>query len=205
VKWWAKLQHWFGVTLPGLGVGGIFLAAFLDSSLFSLPLINDLLLVQLSILHPARMPVYAAMATAGSLAGGLLVFYLSRKGGEAYFKRHAGARAEQVRRWLRKNAFLAVAIPSILPPPIPFKLFVIGAGVFQVELREFCGALVTGRGFRYFALGILAVKYGKPAEQAILEHKLAFALAALAFVLASYLAWRVFFGGRASSQGASGE
>jgi len=194
VKWWAKLQHWFGVTLPGLGVGGIFLAAFLDSSLFSLPLINDLLLVQLSILHPARMPVYAAMATVGSLCGGLLVFYLSRKGGEAYFRRHAGARSERVRIWLQRNAFLAVAVPSILPPPIPFKLFVIGAGVFQVKAREFCLALVTGRGFRYFALGILAVKYGKWAEQAIIEHKLSFALAALAFVLAGYLASRLTFG-----------
>ncbi|HVN07550.1 MAG TPA: VTT domain-containing protein [Patescibacteria group bacterium] len=196
MKWWAKLQHWFSVTLPGLGVGGIFLAAFLDSSVFSLPLINDLLLVELSILHPARMPVYAAMATLGSLAGGLVVFYISRKGGEAYFKRHAGGRSEQVRRWLQKNAFLSVAVPAILPPPIPFKLFVIGAGVFQVGVREFCVALVTGRGFRYFALGILAVKYGKWAEQAIIEHKLAFALVVLFFLVASYLAWRLAFRNR---------
>jgi len=192
------LQHWFAVTLPGLGVGGIFLAAFLDSSLFSLPLINDLLLIELSILHPARMPLYAAMATVGSLAGGLVVFFLSRKGGEAYFRRHAGARSDQIRRWLQKNAFLSVAVPSILPPPIPFKLFVIGAGVFQVRAREFCVALVTGRGFRYFALGILAVEYGKWAEQAIVEHKLAFALVALAFVGASYLVWRKTFRGSES-------
>ena len=193
MQWWTQLQHWFSVTLPGWGVGGIFLAAFLDSSVFSLPLINDLLLVELSILHPARMPIYAAMATVGSLGGGLVVFFVSRKGGEAYFRSHAGVRAAQVRGWLQKNAFLSVAVPSILPPPIPFKLFVVGAGVFQVELREFCLALVTGRGFRYFALGILAVRYGKWAEQAIIEHKLTFALAALAFVVTSYLAWRMVF------------
>jgi len=195
MQWWTRLQHWFAMTLPGLGAGGIFLAAFLDSSVFSLPLINDLLLVEMSILHPARMPVYAVMATVGSLAGGLVVFFLARKGGEAYFHRHAGGRAARVRSWLQKNAFLAVAVPSILPPPIPFKLFVVGAGVFQVGIRAFCLALATGRGFRYFALGILAVRYGKWAEQAIIEHKLAFALAALVFVLASYLATRMAFRG----------
>ncbi len=195
MQWWTRLQHWFAVTLPGLGVGGIFLAAFLDSSVFSLPLINDLLLVEMSILHPARMPVYAVMATAGSLMGGLVVFFLARKGGEAYFQRHAGGRAARVRGWLQKNAFLSVAVPSILPPPIPFKLFVVGAGVFQVGVRAFCLALATGRGFRYFALGILAVKYGKWAEQAIIEHKLAFALVAVVFVMASYLATRVAFRG----------
>jgi membrane protein YqaA with SNARE-associated domain len=195
MQWWTRLQHWFAVTLPGLGVGGIFLAAFLDSSLFSLPLINDLLLMELSILHPARMPVYAAMATVGSLAGGLVVFFLARKGGEAYFHRHAGGRAGRVRGWLQKNAFLSVAVPSILPPPIPFKLFVVGAGVFQVGIRAFCAALVTGRGVRYFALGFLAVKYGKWAEQAIVEHKLAFALAAVVLVVASYLATQAAFRG----------
>lgn len=193
MQWWTRLHHWIAVTLPGLGAVGIFLAAFLDSSVLSLPLINDFLLVELSVLHPARMPIYAAMATAGSLAGCLFVFFLARKGGEAYFHRHAGGRAARIRGWLQKNAFLAVAIPAILPPPIPFKLFVVGAGVFQVGVRPFSVALVTGRGFRYLALGILAVEYGKWAEQTMIQHKLAFALAALVFVLASYLATRAAF------------
>jgi membrane protein YqaA with SNARE-associated domain len=193
MQWWSKLQHWIGATLPALGLGGIFLAAFLDSSFISLPLINDFLLVEMSVLHPARMPLYAVTATLGSLAGCLILFFLARKGGEVYFHRYAGNRAARIRDWLHKNAFLAVALPSILPPPMPFKLFVIGAGVFQVGVRPFSLALIAGRGFRYFALGFLTVRYGEQAQHAIVEHKLAVALAALAFVLASYLVTRLAF------------
>jgi len=195
MQWWAKLQHWIVATLPALGTGGIFLAAFLDSSFISLPLINDFLIVEMSVLHPARMPIYAAVATLGSLAGCLVLFFLARKGGEVYFHRHAGGRAARIRGWLQQNAFLAVAVPAIMPPPMPFKLFVLGAGGFQVGVRPFSLALVAGRGFRYFALGILAVKYGEQARQAILEHKLLFALAALAFVVLSYLLTRAAFKG----------
>ncbi len=195
MQWWSKFQHWIGAALPALGVGGIFFASFLDSSLVSLPLVNDFLLVELSVLHPARMPLYAVTATLGSLAGCLLLFFLARKGGEAYFHRHAGGRAARVRSWLQKNAFLAVAVPSILPPPMPFKLFVLGAGVFQVGVRPFSLALIAGRGFRYFALGFLAVKYGEQAQRAMVDHKLAFALAALVFVLLSYLVARAAFSG----------
>jgi len=195
MQWWSKLQHWISAVLPTMGVGGIFLAAFLDSSFLSLPLINDILVIEMSVLHPARMPLYAVTATLGSLAGCLLLFFLARKGGEVYFQRHAGGRAARIRGWLQQNAFLAVAVPSILPPPMPFKLFVLGAGVFQVGVRPFSLALVAGRGFRYFALGILAVKYGEQAQRAIMEHKLVFALAALAFVVLSYLVTRAAFRG----------
>jgi len=188
-----KLRAWLTATLPALGAGGIFLAAFLDSSLVSLPLINDFLVVEMSVLRPARMPLYAATATLGSLAGCLALFLLARKGGEAYFHKHAGGRAGRIRSWLQRNAFLAVAVPSILPPPMPFKLFVLGAGVFQVGVRPFSLALVTGRGFRYFALGFLAVKYGGAAQQAIVEHKWAFLCAALAFIGGSYLVTRAVF------------
>ncbi|HKO04645.1 MAG TPA: hypothetical protein VJW51_07835, partial [Candidatus Acidoferrales bacterium] len=85
-----KFQKWIAATLPALGVGGIFLAAFLDSSFISLPLINDLLVIEMSVLRPARMPLYAGGATLGSLAGCLVLFFLARKGGEVYFHRHAG-------------------------------------------------------------------------------------------------------------------
>ncbi len=193
MQWWSRFQHSIGAALPALGAGGIFLASFLDSSLVSLPLVNDFLLVEMSVLHPARMPLYAVTATLGSLGGCLLLFFLARKGGEVYFHRHAGGRAARIRGWLQKNAFLAVAVPSILPPPMPFKLFVLGAGVFQVGVRPFSLALITGRGFRYFALGFLAVRYGEQAQRALVEHKLGFALAALVFVLLSYLVTRAAF------------
>jgi len=196
MRWWTLFRHWAESTLPAMGAGGIFLAAFLDSSFLSLPLINDFLVVELSVMHPGRMPLYAAVATLGSLAGCLVLFFLGRKGGEAYFHRHAGGRAGRIREWLGRNAFLTVAIPCILPPPMPFKLIVLGAGVFQVGVRPFSLALIIGRGFRYFALGFLAVRYGQAAQRALLEHKAAFALAALAFVVLSYLITRAAFSRR---------
>lgn len=195
MQWLTKFRQWAEATLPALGAGGIFFAAFLDSSFVSLPLINDFLVVELSVIHPGRMPLYAATATLGSLAGCLVLFSLARKGGEAYFARHAGGRAGRIRKWLEQNAFLAVAVPAILPPPMPFKLFVLGAGVFQVGVRPFSLALIVGRGFRYFVLGILAVRYGEAAQRALVEHKVVFALAALAFVLVSYLVTRAAFRG----------
>ncbi len=180
-------------TLPAWGAGGIFLAGFLDSSFVSLPLINDILVIQLSILHPGRMPLYAAAATLGSLAGCLIIYAIAHRGGEVYFHRHAGGRAARIRHWLERNSFLSVAIGSILPPPMPFKVLVIGAGVFQAGLRPFSMALLVGRGFRYLVIGILAVRYGEPAQRAMVEHKLAFALGASAFVLLCYLATRLLF------------
>jgi membrane protein YqaA with SNARE-associated domain len=193
LKAFNKIRLWVLATLPAWGAGGIFLAGFLDSSILSLPLINDLLVIQLSILHPGRMPLYVAAATLGSLAGGLLVYALAHRGGEVYFHRHAGGRAARIRHWIERNTFLSVAIGAILPPPMPFKLLVIGAGVFQAGLRPFSLALVAGRGFRYLVIGLVAVRYGQAAERAIIEHKFDFALAACAFVLASYLATRLLF------------
>jgi membrane protein YqaA with SNARE-associated domain len=188
-----SLRHWVQATVPTLGAGGIFLIAFLDSSFLTFPVINDLLVVELSIRHPLRMPLYACAAVLGSLAGSLCIFFLARKGGEVYWHRHAGGRGERVRNWLAANSFMAVAVSSLMPPPMPFKIFVIGAGVFQVRVREFSLALLAGRGFRYFAIGLLAVRYGEGAEHYLLEHKLILAFAGIVLLLLSYLVTHLAF------------
>lgn len=189
-----SLRHWIEATVPALGAGGIFLIAFLDSSFLTFPVINDLLVIQLSILHPLRMPFYAAAATLGSLAGSLCLFFLARKGGDVYWHRHAGGRGMRVREWLNRNSSLAVAVSAILPPPSPFKLLVIGAGVFEVGARRFSLALLVGRGFRYFAMGFLAVRYGAAAEHYLLHHKLVLTLGGLAVILLIYGLTRLAFG-----------
>jgi len=176
-----------------VGAGGIFLVAFLDSSFLTFPVINDLLVIELSILHPLRMPLYAAAATLGSLAGSLCIFYLARKGGEVYWHRHTQGRAEHIRAWLSRNSFLAVAFGAILPPPSPFKLIVIGAGALEVEVRPFTLALLLARGFRYLAIGFLAVRYGAAAKHYLLEHKLVLTLGGLGFNLLGYLLTRLAF------------
>lgn len=176
--------------LQSLGGFGIFLAAFLDSSVLSLPVINDFLVISYSIRTPALMPYYALMATLGSLAGSLFLYYLAKKGGEVMFRKTVGPRAERIRAWVNRNDFLSIAIPSILPPPMPFKAFVLAAGVFQMRMRTFVLALVLGRGFRYFAEGILAVRYGDETWDWLKQHPAEFTLLLLSLVAASWLVTR---------------
>src|SRR5712691_7687767 len=113
----------------GLGAPGLFLISFLDSSVLTFPIINDLLLIELSIQHPARMPLYALMAALGSVLGCVLLFFIAEKGGEALFHRHAGKRAQAIHNWVVHNGFAGMLVAALLPPPTPFKIFVVAAGV----------------------------------------------------------------------------
>jgi membrane protein YqaA with SNARE-associated domain len=176
-----------------MGGGGLFLIAFFDSSVLSFPLVTDGLMIELSISHPHRMPYYAAMAAVGSLAGCIWLYLLAKKGGEAYFHRHGGKAAAKARHWVEKNAFLAVFLPGVLPPPCPFKPFVLAEGVFQVPLRTFVLALLLGRGLRYFGEGYLAVRYGDAALHMVAAHSLVFILSVVAVVAVLYFVGRVLF------------
>lgn len=186
-----KLPVWLQEAVASMGGLGLFLVAFLDSSVMSFPIINDLLVIHLSVRTPAAMPFYAAMATLGSLAGSIWLYYLAKKGGEAMFRRRAGKRAEPIRRWIERNAFLSIAIPSILPPPMPFKAFVLAGGVFQMPMKFFVVALLIGRGVRYFGEGFLAVRYGQDATRYLMQNKLQFTLIILAVILVMYFLTRI--------------
>jgi len=187
------LPRWLqGIVASGGGLG-LFLIAFLDSSVLTFPVINDLLLIDLSIRNPARMPYYAAMATLGSVGGCVLLYYLARKGGEAMFRKHAGPRAERIQVWIKRNGFVCILVTALLPPPNPFKIFVIAAGALEMPVRTFVIGLLVARGLRFFGEGLLAVKYGEQGTQFLLTHKLEVAGVALAVVLGLYLASRLAF------------
>ncbi len=140
-----------------LGAPGLFLISFLDSSVLTFPVINDLLLIELSIEHPARMPLYALMAATGSVLGCVLLYFIARKGGEAFFHRKAGHRAAAIRHWVEENGFVGMLIAALLPPPTPFKFFVFAAGVFEVPLWSYTSAITLARVIRYFGIGYLAL------------------------------------------------
>src|SRR3984957_13820275 len=165
-----KLPPWLQHLVETMGGGGLFLVAFLDSSVLSFPFVTDALVIQLSFINPKRMPYYAAMAALGSLAGCIWLYLLAKKGGEAFFHRHAGGRGGKTKRWVTRTAFLSVFLPAILPPPFPFKIFVLAEGVFQVPLRTFVLSLLLGRGLRYLVEGILAVRYGDAALRFMIAH-----------------------------------
>jgi membrane protein YqaA with SNARE-associated domain len=174
-----------------LGAPGLFLISFLDSSVLTFPVINDLLLIDLSIEHPARMPFYALMAAAGSVLGCVLLYFIARKGGEAFFHKKAGHRALAIRHWVEENGFVGILVAALLPPPTPFKFFVFAAGVFEVPLWSYTSAITLARLIRYFGIGYLAVRYGKDALPYLKSHKLEATVVIVLFVLLSYLVSRV--------------
>lgn len=186
-----KLPAWLQHFVAVMGGGGIFLVAFLDSSVLSFPFITDALVMRLCMERPERTLYYAAMATLGSLGGCIWIYWLAKKGGEAYFHRHGGRAALKAKRWVDDHAFLSLFIPAILPPPMQFKVFVLAEGVFQVPLRTFVLALVLGRGLRYVAEGLFAVKYGQRALDFLIGHALAFIGAVAALMLVLYIANRL--------------
>lgn len=185
-----KLPMWLQHLVATLGGVGLFAVAFLDSSVLSFPVVADLLVIESSVQNHARMPYYAVMATIGSLSGCIWLYLLAKKGGEAMFRRHAGEWAERVRSWVDSNAFLSAFVPALLPPPLPFKAFVVAQGVFQVPLRTFVIALLVGRGLRYLAEGLLAVRYGQQATVFLLQHGRTAALATVLVVVLLYFLGR---------------
>jgi membrane protein YqaA with SNARE-associated domain len=180
-----------------LGAPGLFLISFLDSSFLTFPVINDLLLIDLSMRRPARMPLYASMAALGSLLGCVVLFLLARKVEEAAFHKRVGARGAAIRHWVERNGFGGMLVAAMLPPPTPFKFFVLAAGVFDVPLVSFASAIALARVIRYFGVGYLAVRYGANALPYLMAHKLEVTVAIIAFVAVSYAVSRVILKERA--------
>ena len=184
----------------GLGAPGLFLISFLDSSVLTFPIINDLLLIELSIQHPARMPLYAFMAALGSVLGCVLLYFIAQKGGEAFFHRKAGDHAHAIRHWVEQNGFVGMLIAALLPPPTPFKFFVFAAGVFEVPLLSYTSAITIARLLRYFGIGYLAIRYGREALPYLKNHWLQVTLLAIVAVTLSYVLSRLLLKRRAHSE-----
>jgi membrane protein YqaA with SNARE-associated domain len=189
-----SLLVWIQGVAAALGAPGLFLVAALDSSFLSLPQVNDLLLILSVTRHPELMPLYAAMSTLGSLAGCFVMYGIGRKGEEALIRRRfSGPRSQRALALFNRFGMLAVLVPAILPPPAPFKIFVILAGASRMNPWTFGVAVVLGRGFRYFGEGLLAVWYGERALAFLEENGRQFALWTGVGVLAIgvlYFVWR---------------
>jgi membrane protein YqaA with SNARE-associated domain len=184
---WAQA---FALSIGGLG---LFFVAFIDASVLSLPEVNDILIVYMVTKSPSFLLYYAAMATAGSIGGSLVVYYLGRKGGEALLrKQFSRDQIDRMQGRFKRYGMAAVVVPAMLPPPVPLKLFVLGAGVAGMPAGRFAWAVGIGRGVRYLAEGILAYYYGAAAFEYIKRHGAGVALwggALAAAVLLAYY-WR---------------
>ncbi len=162
----ARISEFF-ITL---GPVGLFVVTVLDSSFVPLPGSADALIILLSTTHPRFMILYAAIATAGSALGCVILYRISRRAGSRALKRFSPSKQKKVKGWIDRYDALSVLVASLLPPPFPFKVFVITAGVFRFSLPRFTVAIICGRMFRFLLLGFLAVRYGEQAKQVLAQY-----------------------------------
>jgi membrane protein YqaA with SNARE-associated domain len=188
-----KFVDWIQALALGLGAPGLFLAAIADSSFVSLPEAVDILLIWMTTQHKSRMLLYASSATLGSVVGCLLLYAVGRKGDQFIMRRFSADRVERALGAFRRFGLMAVLIPSLLPPPMPFKIFVLLAGAAGISTGRFVLAIAIGRGIRYFGEGLLAVWYGDMAMEFLRANgrTVSLSLAALlGAALAGYLLWQ---------------
>ena len=134
----------------------------LDSSLLSLPEINDYLVVARCYTHPETAWFFPLFPAIGSVLGCLLLYTIFQKGGLAVLHRRFRAdRVERVEKAYARFGIFALAIPALLPPPLPFKIFVATAGALQFPRRRFLLTILIARSVRYYTEGMLAVFYGE--------------------------------------------
>lgn len=183
-----KIQGWFLALTGPLGGWALLLIAMVDSSFLSLPEVNDILIITLSIQSPDQMLFFCSMTTIGSILGCMMLYFAGRKGGEVLARKKLAPRQlEKIGGWYRRYGILAVIVPSILPPPTPFKIFVLSASIFKVSPAKFLLAITLGRGFRYFLQGYLAVRYGQQALFYMRHHYPTVAWAILALLVSGGL------------------
>lgn len=186
----SRFLGWVQGFAVALGGPGLFLIAFLDSSFLSFPEITDVLIILLVAKHPERFLWYTALPTIGSVAGCYVLYALARRGGEAFLrKRLRASHVERAFSVFRRHGLLAVAISSIMPPPVPFKIFVLVAGAARVRPIDFLIAVTIGRGIRYFGEGLLALWYGEWALEFLKAHARAISLWLCAIVATVAVVW----------------
>jgi len=150
-----------------LGGPGLLLVAMADSSFLSVPEGNDLLIVILSIGQSwSRMCYLVLMTIIGSVIGCSLLYATGRKGG-AFVQRMARGRLKGARAVYQKHGAWTIVVAAVLPPPMPFKIFVLAAGFFRVPFSRFFLAALCGRSVRYFTWGVLAVLFGERVKEYI--------------------------------------
>ena len=174
MKWlWHKITNGLEHVrdyLQAFGAFGLFTIALLDSAFIPLPGGPDAVMLVLAAENHAMMPVYALTATLGSVIGCLVLYYISRRAGRHALERFSERKRARVKGWVDRYDVLSVLVASLLPPPFPFKLFVVTAGVFRLNVVRFALAVATGRAVRFFLEGYAAVTYGERAQIFLAEN-----------------------------------
>jgi membrane protein YqaA with SNARE-associated domain len=164
--WLLSIARWLEVNVIGLPIylaaPAMIIIGALDSSLLSLPEINDYLVVGRCFRQPSAVFYFPLFAAIGSVIGCNILYSIVRRGGQAVLrKRFPVASIKRVERAYERFGFFAIAIPAVLPPPLPFKIFVATAGALEYPRWKFLLTVMIARSLRYYVEGILAVFYGR--------------------------------------------
>ena len=164
--WLAAIARWLEVHVIGLPIyfaaPAMIVIGALDSSLLSLPEINDYLVVGRCYKDPSAAFYFPLFAATGSVIGCNLLYTIVRRGGQAVLrKRFPLQNIKRVERAYERFGFLAIGIPAVMPPPLPFKIFVATAGALEYPRWKFLLTVMIARSLRYYVEGILAVYYGR--------------------------------------------
>ncbi len=174
--------------LAKFGIWGVGAAALLDSSTIPIPM--DALLAVYVWNDKSHFWLYCLLAAAGSAIGGLLPYGLGRAGGEIFLlKRVNRKHYEKLRARFENQEFLAMMIPSMLPPPTPWKAFVFAAGVFEMRVAPFMLAVFCGRMVRWLALSMLVLKLGPGVVEVVAHHGLTLFALVGALAVAGFAWW----------------
>ncbi|HTY84230.1 MAG TPA: VTT domain-containing protein [Silvibacterium sp.] len=155
----ARYTAWIWALLKVLGIWGVFVIAFADSALLGMPV--DAIVATYVYNDRRRLLFYVIMASLGSVAGSIPLYLIGYLGGEKVLrKRISEARFLEIHRSFEQHEFWALMFPAMLPPPMPFKIFVLGAAVFEMRFRDFALAMFAGRFVRFLLLSLLTLWFG---------------------------------------------
>jgi len=155
----SRYTAFLAAVIKPLGSWGVFAIAGIDSSLFGMPL--DLVVAGYIHSNPHKFLLYVVMAAMGSSLGSLVIYGIGYRGGEALLrKRMSPERFEKIHNGFEEHPFWTLMLPAMLPPPTPFKLFVLGAGMSEMKFTHFLAAIFSGRFIRFVILGILTLLFG---------------------------------------------
>jgi membrane protein YqaA with SNARE-associated domain len=173
--------------LASFGALGIVGIALLDAAFIPIPGGADVGVMTLSHLHPELMPIYVLAAVLGSTFGCLAPYWIGRKAGEAALRKFSTEKRARVSQLIDRYDWWAMSVGAVLPPPFPFKIFLLTAGVFRMKVWRFLLALAFGRFIRFGILGWLAVRFGDQAAIIFRQHYPKIGLGIAAAIIAIFL------------------
>ncbi len=188
----ASYTKYIQALLIPLGPWGILLIAFVDAAFLGIPM--DPLVAYFVYQRPGLFWLYTLMGAAGSALGSVVVYYIGRKSEEMLLeKRIPKQTLQRIRGAFERHEFLALMVPAMLPPPTPFKLFVLTAGGLKMRLDHFLLAIFTGRTIRFTVLSVLTIFFGPQIvtlTAVLVKQHLPWVLAVVAVGLLAWLLWR---------------